>query len=239
MSSELRISPVLPIDAIFAVRGAEYQAVCHGLKGAKTPIPPVVAIPMGSAAIRQELPSLLEAQDLKLSRVVLLGLCGALQPQYRVGDIMLCESCLYVSEEGKVLQHDLQDVAFIKTLVSHWGKRVHRVNCITRDRVVCSAAVKRRLGEQYRADVVDMEGYGILEILNQHNIEVALLRVVSDDAHRDIPDLNAAIGSDGTLRSRSLLLSFLQNPLAAAQFIRGSLSGLKALQEVTRELFVD
>ncbi|MBE9114755.1 phosphorylase [Lusitaniella coriacea LEGE 07157] len=229
------------IDAILAVRGAEYQAVCRGLKGATTPTPPVVGIPMGSVAIRRELPSLLEAKGLNPSRVVLMGLCGALQPQYEVGDVVACESCLYVPEaglEGKVVQHYSRDVALTEILAARLGDRVHCVNCLTRDRAVCSAAQKRHLGEQYRADVVDMEGYGILEILNQLDITVAILRVVSDDAQHDIPDLNAAIDSDGTLRSRPLMRSFLRNPLAAVRFIRSSLRGLKALQAVTRELFL-
>ena len=52
-----------------------------------------------------------------------------------------------------------------------------------------------------------------------------------------IPNLNRAIDPDGNLRTLPMAIAFLQQPLAAIRLIRGSLTGLKTLQQVTFKLF--
>jgi nucleoside phosphorylase len=92
------------------------------------------------------------------------------------------------------------------------------------DRLIWSAAEKRHLGRG--VDVVDMEGFAALEFFLPQGVPTAMLRVVSDDEHHDIPDLTPAFNSDGSLQ-----------PLAATRLIRGSLVGLKVLEQVTKLLF--
>ncbi|MBG1270431.1 phosphorylase family protein, partial [Nostoc sp. WHI] len=111
------------------------------------------------------------------------------------------------------------------------------VKALTSDRVIWSAAEKRRLGETLAADVVDMEGFTALEFFNSAGVAVAILRVVSDDCHHDIPDLTPAINSDGSLRPLPLAMGLLRQPLAATRLIRGSLKALKMLKQVTNLLF--
>jgi len=82
-----------------------------------------------------------------------------------------------------------------------------------------------------------MEGIAVLELLQQAGIKVAMLRVVSDDATHDLPDLGATINSQGQIQPISLALTFLRQPLGAARLIQGALRGLKVLQEVTLCLY--
>ncbi len=108
---------------------------------------------------------------------------------------------------------------------------------LTSDRPIWSAQEKGKLGQIYDAGVVDMEGFAALEVLTEVGIAVAMVRVVSDDCDRDIPDLTPAIAPDGSLQPFSLALAMLGHPLAAARLIQGSLRGLKVLQQVTADLF--
>jgi hypothetical protein len=82
-----------------------------------------------------------------------------------------------------------------------------------------------------------MEGFAYLEELQKRGIAVAMLRVVSDDLTGDLPDLSQAIDGKGNLKTASLAIAMLRQPLAATRLIRGSLIGLKALQQITTELF--
>jgi nucleoside phosphorylase len=111
------------------------------------------------------------------------------------------------------------------------------VKSLTSDRVIWSAAEKRYLSEQYGADVVDMEGFAVLEFLSQAGVAIAMLRVISDDCQHDIPDLNSSVSPDGALQPLSLATQMLRQPIAATRLIRGSLKGLKVLQEITTTLF--
>lgn len=193
-----------------------------------------------------------------------MGLCGSLSPQYAIGDTVLYESCVYpvfplkdrspqlprekIAQQhlaspflrgtgGGSLKEATCDPALTVWVHHQLKERVYRVKALTSDRLIYSAHEKRQLGQRYEADVVDMEGVAALEVLSRFGVAVAMLRVISDDCHHDIPDLTAAINSDGSLRSVPLAIALLRQPIAATQLISGALGGLQALQEVTTVLF--
>ena len=217
----------LPITTILVPQGAEYKAVCRGLSGVTGSIPTVVAIPVGMKPL---LKYLQQGQFLAPSRVLIMGICGSLSDRYTVGDIVLYQDCVY---QGKRLECDR---TFTAQLHSELSEKASLVKSMTSDRVIWSAAEKRRLGEM-PADVVDMEGFTALEFFNGAGVTVAMLRVVSDDCQHDIPDLTPAINSDGSLNPLPLAMGMLRQPLAATRLIRGSLTALKVLKQVTNRLF--
>ncbi|WP_392480716.1 phosphorylase [Nostoc sp. C110] len=219
----------LPINTILVPQGAEYKAVCRGLSGVTGSIPTVVAIPVGMKPL---LKYLHQGQFLvPKSRVLIMGICGSLSDRYKVGDIVLYQDCIY---QGKLLECDR---TFTTQLHSQISEKVSLVNSLTSDRMIWSAAEKLHLGETLAADVVDMEGFTALEFLNVGGVAVAMLRVVSDDCQHDIPDLTSAINSDGSLNPFPLAMAMLRQPLAATRLIRGSLTALKVLEQVTNMLF--
>ncbi|MBD0261650.1 MAG: phosphorylase [Tolypothrix sp. Co-bin9] len=217
---------------ILVPQGAEYKAVCRGLSRITTAKPTVIPIPIGSQALTTYLQScqdkLWKAPDVK---VLLMGLCGSLRDRFKVGDIVLYSECVY---ETQVQQCDSSLTA---QLYAHLQEKVSLVKGLTSDRVVCSAKEKLHLSEISKADVVDMEGFAALEFFHQAGVEVAMLRVVSDDSKHDIPDLTSAINSDGSLQALPLAISMIRQPIAATRLIRGSLQALKVLEEVTAFLF--
>jgi len=126
----------------------------------------------------------------------------------------------------------------LTTLIQHHlPERADLVRGLTSDRIIWSSSEKRQLGQVYQAAVVDMEGYAVLEVLYSMGIAVAMLRVISDDCYYDLPDLNFAISPEGKLETLPLAMGMMRQPLAATRLIRGSLKGLRVLQQVTASLF--
>ncbi|MBD2530308.1 phosphorylase [Nostoc flagelliforme FACHB-838] len=218
----------LPINTILVPQGAEYKAVCRGLSGITDSIPTVVAIPVGMKPL---LKYLQQGQFIAPSRVLIMGICGSLSDRYTVGDIVLYQDCIY---QGKQQECDRTFTTQLHFLES---QKVSLVKCLTSDRVIWSAVEKRHLGKTLAADVVDMEGFTALEFFNAAGVAVAMLRVVSDDCQHNIPDLTPAINSDGSLKPFPLAIAMLRQPLAATRLIRGSLTALKVLEQVTNRLF--
>ncbi|WP_334893014.1 5'-methylthioadenosine/S-adenosylhomocysteine nucleosidase family protein [Nostoc sp.] len=219
----------MPINTILVPQGAEYKAVCRGLSGVTGSMPTVVAIPVGMKPL---LKYLQQAQVLTpKSRVLIMGICGSLSDRYKVGDIVLYQDCVY---QGKRQECDRN---FTTQLHSRVPEKVSLVKSLTSDRVIWSAAEKRHLGETLAADVVDMEGFTALEFFNATGVAVAMVRVVSDNCQHDIPNLTSAINSDGSLNPFPLAMEMLRQPLAATRLIRGSLTALKTLEQVTNLLF--
>jgi hypothetical protein len=113
------------------------------------------------------------------------------------------------------------------------------VVALTSDRVIHWAREKQQLAKAYGAEVVDMEGFAALQVLTEAGIPVAMVRVVSDDCGHDLPDLSAAFDAEGYLQPLPLALQFLRDPIAAARLVRGSLQGLRVLERVTAQLFLE
>lgn len=233
------VSHLLPIQTILVPQGPEYKAVCRGLSRVSAAKPLVMPIPVGSKPLTRYLQKL-QADGHCLNypqpKVLVMGLCGSLNPRYALGEIVLYQNCVYqVNATTPLIQPC--DSTLTALLYSHLQEKVSLVKSLTSDRVIWSAAEKRYLSEQYGADVVDMEGFAVLEFLSQAGVAIAMLRVISDDCQHDIPDLNSSVSPDGALQPLSLATQMLRQPIAATRLIRGSLKGLKVLQEITTTLF--
>jgi Phosphorylase superfamily len=235
----------LPLCAIIVPQGAEYQAVCRGLRQARASRP-VFPVPVGWQPLRRSLETLKRDRlDALQPQVLVMGLCGSLSPRYPVGDSVIYQSCVAQScitqsstdQCGGPEKHEA--LLCDKTLTQRLQEilDVKQVRALTSDRVICTPAEKQALGQAFDADVVDMEGAIALESLTQVGISVAMLRVVSDDCDHAIPNLNSALRADGSLNSLDMITQFAKEPIAAMRLIRGAIQGLNRLQAVTTSLF--
>ncbi|MGJ5675692.1 MAG: nucleoside phosphorylase [Nostochopsis sp.] len=227
------------IQAILVCQGAEYQAVCRGLSRVNGYKPLVIPIPVGGKPVHTYLQKSQEIKEIlnhPRSKVLVMGLCGSLQPRYQVGGIVLYTDCIYQKNTGEILvsscdstltaslQHDLQEKAAV-------------VKAFTSDRMIWLSSEKRHLGQTLAADIVDMEGFAVLQFFQSTEVGVGMVRIVSDGCDRNLPNLNSTLNSDGSLQPLSLAIAMLKQPIAAMRLVRGALQGLQVLEEVTTCLF--
>ncbi len=218
------------IDAIVVPQGAEYKAVCRAIDKEKHSSLAIISIPMGinQAKVAAKIAYL---KSLNVKRLVMMGLCGGLSKQYSVGDVVLYQSCFDPHK-----QISLETDRELTTTIHDYLPSASLVTSYTSDRVVNLASEKQQIYRTYQTDVVDMEGFSYLQLLQKQNIAVAILRVISDDPQHDIPDLTQAISDQGELKILPLTVTMLKHPLAAIQLIKGSLKGLKKLENTVQKL---
>ena len=209
---------------ILVPQGAEHKAVTknfpqnHNLQISPTPI--------GCSSVDKYLQSLDHPQQYQ--QVIVMGLCGSLNPQLKVGDVVLYDSCMYEAQIFKC------SPLFITLSINSAKSPVKSpVQALTSDRLIHLASEKQTLYKSTNCDVVDMEGYAVLEFFSKLNIPVSMIRVVSDDASHDLPNLKTAIDQNGNLKPLELAISFVKNPIAAIRLIRGSLKSLQILSQVS------
>jgi hypothetical protein len=198
---------------VLVPQGAEYKAVRRGL--GQTSSVAVQAIPIGIDPVTQWL----KTQAINTDRILVMGLCGALAPELRAGDAVVYTSCQ--TPAGEVWPMVIEGFEGLGRL----GRGV------TSDRILRTAQEKQ--GFAHLGDVVDMEGIAIGRAFPGR---VAMLRVVSDDADQDLPDLGGAISSEGQLRPWPMAKAMIQQPQLSLGLIRGSLGALQVLEKLARQL---
>lgn len=194
--------------------GAEAAAVRRGAPGGA-----IVEVPAGRATA-ELLP------DLPAVPVVVVGLCGALRER-RVGEIVVYR---HVVDDARSV---VCDAALVAALLPDAA----RVDACTTQHVVTTRAERAALAARFDADVVDMEGTHLGAALEARGIRFAMVRVVSDDAERDLPALQDAIDPvSGTVRALHVAAAFARSPRAAFGFIRDVQRALGVLSDVARTL---
>ncbi|HZV04061.1 MAG TPA: hypothetical protein VE999_03135 [Gemmataceae bacterium] len=103
--------------------------------------------------------------------VLSVGFSGALQPEQRVGDLVLASEV--VDTEGNTWP------TFCPEALADRNLPAGRV--LTMPELVGDPHEKQRLGKQYQAVAVDMESAVAARLCAQHQVPFACLRVISDD----------------------------------------------------------
>ncbi|HEY9702744.1 MAG TPA: phosphorylase, partial [Allocoleopsis sp.] len=179
--------------AVLVPKGAEYQAVCQGLKTVKSP-PVIFPIPIGVKPVTTYLQNWQKHHT--IDRLLIMGLCGSLHPKYHIGDIVIYQDCLY-NDQRISCDRPLTNYVLSKL------PKAHLVTGLTTDKVISQTKEKIRLGDKYQADVVDMEGYAALDLLGA-KVHISIVRVISDNCDYNIPDITLAINSQGNLQTLKL-----------------------------------
>lgn len=154
------------------------------------------------------------------------GLCGALR-ELRAGDVVVYRDVRDDSLDATACDATLTDS--LTRALPH----ARTVRALTVPRVVTTRGSREELAARFDADVVDMEGAHVARALRARQIPFAMLRVVSDDASRDLPPLEDAIGAGG-VRPLRVAAAFVRRPVAALAFVRGVRRALRALRETMR-----
>jgi len=240
-------NPPFPLPNVILVpQGAEYRAVRRGMGALplSSGLLRLCAIPMGGQAVCEYLHEYLHEyleQWLRESlpdrpAVLVLGFAGSLSSHYRVGDVVVYQECCAMAP-GEPLQTLECDRSLTQALIEQLTPGAQPIRGLTSDRIITQAREKQTLGQTYNASVVDMEGFAILSRLHPLDIPVAMVRVISDRYHQDLPNLNCALNAQGQLAPLPLSRAMLKHPLRAINLIHGSLKSLPVLSHIAMKLY--
>ncbi|MBI2529346.1 MAG: hypothetical protein HYV93_25580 [Candidatus Rokubacteria bacterium] len=164
--------------------------------------------------------------------VVSAGLCGALDPHLRVGDLVLPEAVLAPS--GELLRVNAQAHGL---LLARAGGRARAGRLVTICEVAATPEAKASLRAGTGAVAVDMESAPILTCAEEAGWPSLVVRGVSDEAaHGVLPALSGLVGADGRLHGGRALALALTHPGSIAQAVALRRGSRLALGAVARSL---
>jgi adenosylhomocysteine nucleosidase len=168
-----------------------------------------------------------EALDANVTALISIGICGALDPDLSVGDVIIGTEIL--GPDGAAYKtHPAWTEALAKALpagraAAIWGS----------DAMVIDAREKARLRETSGAAVADMESHFAARLAQAHGLDFAALRVVSDAAETSLPSaVLDGLKPDGSPNLVGVLLGLARRPSELPALIRlgrDSEQALKAL----------
>jgi adenosylhomocysteine nucleosidase len=170
---------------------------------------------------------LAEAASLRPSLVVSWGLCGALDPRFRPGDLILGAE---VVSGGAAVRVDEAVTSSLAQRLGGAGARVVVERLAASDAPILTAAAKAELRRATGAVAVDMESLIAGQYALKQRIPFAILRAVADPAERDLPPfVLKAVDSDGGVDTVAIIGALIRSP---SQF-----AGLRALAADSRAAF--
>ncbi len=212
---------------IFVCAGAEYQALKKGLKQTHN-LHEIIKLPIGVRPVHE----LLNKREIIADKALLIGLGGSLSPDYKVGDVVIYQSCCYFNQDNNLVTKfcDNGDSKFSDYLSAELNLPL--VKGFTSNFLVNSYSQKISLQEKSGCDVVDMESFALMSYIS----ELTVVRIISDNYHDNLPNLNSAINEQGKLDNVKMTIAFLQQPLSAINLIKNSLYSLKKLEEISSKI---
>jgi hypothetical protein len=160
------------------------------------------------------------------SLALVIGLAGSLTASIQEGELVIYESC--VTAEGRFEPCSKQLNDRIISRLSGAGIPSRLVTGISEPRIAGTRDEKQKLAETGAA-AVDMESHEIVAVSRTVGIPVAVLRVISDNMDKAMPNFNAALNSDGEFAPVALALACARRPLATAGLLVSSSRALKTL----------
>ncbi|MBO0724862.1 MAG: hypothetical protein J2P52_04610 [Blastocatellia bacterium] len=216
--------------------------ICRGLFGARRVT--ILQSGMGAPAFTERLAEHLENN--RYDALIITGLAGALDPQLRVGDAVLYNLCYdaravdFPIQEPPISEDFREEVAvaagdellsgFLYGALTRAGISFIKAPGITASRVVAEAKEKLALGARYGGAAVDMETYQALGACARLDLPAAALRVISDEAGRDIPDFNRVYNADGRINGWRMASAMMARPSAALRLMLTIRTALRSLR---------
>jgi len=194
------------------------------VEAARSPIE-VISIGVGPERAAETITRVL--YGLRVERALITGVCGLLTQRVHPGEALLYNGVRTATDPTSET-----DLRLTTTVGSLLPRAKSGVRALSWSSVVTSAQEKGQLAGRYDADAVDMESYAALSVLRRAGIATAVLRVGSDGAGDDLPEVNEAL-VDGVLDGRRLAWQMLRSPRAATNM---AWHGLHAILRLKRAI---
>jgi len=168
-----------------------------------------------------------------VSGVVSFGLCGALDPSLKVGDLVLGAG---VVDGSDLYEADRAWAARLRATLPE----AHFAGFARADKPVGSVAEKADLRRRTGATAVDLESFAVARLARWFGLPFAIIRAVSDSADRTLPHAaQVGLGPDGRPAIGAVLSSLRANPWQIGALIRTALEAedaFHALEHVRQAL---
>src|SRR5215510_12118235 len=171
-----------------------------------------------SSSDPQQLRALLATLDSSTFRgVVSFGVAGGLDPSLKTGDVVVATEVM--AGDTKFLadmalnEEMIASAALKRSRLTRRRRRVVRGGLAGVERVVAASACKAALHSETGAAAVDMESHIAAAYAANAGLPFAALRVISDPAHRALPELaQSAIKPNGDIDVRTIVRGVVRNP---------------------------
>jgi adenosylhomocysteine nucleosidase len=156
---------------------------------------------------------LLENVPYQPKLVLSAGFCGALQPDLRVGDIIL-------ANEVADLGGNRWPTTWPGKLSGEWRPPLHRGRMLTVSQLVSRPAEKRRLAEEHQAMGVDMESTVVARLCSRQGVPFGCVRVVSDTTETALSPRLVSLLADGRISWVRLITNLAASPRLFGEMMR-------------------
>jgi len=153
-----------------------------------------------------------------VTAIISLGFAGALAPELRIGDVVVC-STLHgqpgLGQEEQRLEPLAPDAKLLSLASQGPGDKASRFclgSGVTVLQLNPSTQKMQGLNETFHADIVDMESYWIARIASARQIPFISIRSISDNMQSSVQPFDQIMASDGELLVRKAVLCFLLHP---------------------------
>jgi adenosylhomocysteine nucleosidase len=187
--------------------------------------PGIVTIVGGGDALQRRLTCDLPKQA---RRILSIGICGALSPKLRVGDVILASDVVTPSQS--ISTDEGWTNALAERLPNVVVAPIAGIDTIAPD-----SQTKAILRNATHAAAVDMESHIAARAAQLHGLPFAALRVVSDAAHRSLPPAACVpLLPDGRVDVSAVMWSLLGAPWQIPALIRTAWEAERAFAALLR-----
>ena len=147
------------------------------------------------------------------SSVISAGVAGALDPDLRAGDLLLCETVVSGPDpQAPAVLSDARLLEAAASAAARAGLRARRGRSLTVDEIVGDPAAKAGLRLTTGAEIVEMESYRAGRIAGESGLPFLAARVVFDEAADPLPRLPGVVAPDGSTRVWAVLPYLIAHP---------------------------
>ncbi len=162
--------------------------------------------------------------------MISFGVAGGLDPSLKSGDVVVATDVMAGDTRflaGSALNEEMIASAALK------GRRIVRGGLAGVEQVVAARACKAALRSVTGAAAVDMESHIAAAYAANAGIPFAALRVISDPAHRALPELaKSAVKPNGDIDLRKVLRGIARNPRTLRALVSTGIDFNRALRSL-------
>jgi adenosylhomocysteine nucleosidase len=153
-----------------------------------------------------------------VTAIISLGFAGALSPELRIGDVVVC-STLHCGPGSEQEEQKLEPCAADANLLSLASQcpadRVARFSLgtgVTALQLDPDPERMQELRDTFNAHIIDMESYWIARMASARQIPFIAIRSISDTVEHSVQPFDRILAPDGSLLWKKAVLCFLVHP---------------------------